>query len=89
MSRTTTATPREQALELLQTIDPHGAYTDLASCDDDREPCRLHEAIRAAATVVEGAIPAGNVPPELAELFSALALWAWDQEHGRYITGDA
>jgi hypothetical protein len=81
MPSTTTTTPREQALALLQTIDRNGAYTDAASADEDREPCSLAEAIRATATVVEGAMPAGNVPPELAELFSALALWAWDQEH--------
>jgi hypothetical protein len=80
-----TTTPREQTLALLQTIDCHGAYTDAASADEDREPCSLAEAIRAAATVVEGAIPAGNVPPELAALFKALALWAWDQEHARYV----
>jgi hypothetical protein len=83
MPNTTTTTPREQALSLLQAIDRNGAYTDAASADEDREPCSLSEAIRAAATVVEGAMPAGNVPPELAELFSALALWAWDQEHTR------
>ena len=82
-----TTTPREQALSLLQTIDRHGAYTDAASAADDREPCSLAEAIRATATVIEGAIPVGNVPPELADLFSCLASWAWDQEHARYVTG--
>jgi hypothetical protein len=82
-----TTTPRDQALALLQSIDRHGAYTDAASADEDREPCRLDEAIRAAATVIEGAIPAGNVPPELAELFEALALWAWDEQHARYVSG--
>jgi len=87
MPTATTTTPREQALALLQAIDRHGAYTDAASADNDREPCRLDEAIRAAATVIEGAMPAGNVPPELAELFSALALWAWDERQARYVTG--
>jgi hypothetical protein len=82
-----TTTPREQALSLLQTIDRHGAYTDAASAADDREPCRLDEAIRAAGTVIEGAMPAGNVPPELADLFACLASWAWDQVHARYVTG--
>jgi hypothetical protein len=82
-----TTTPRDQALALLQSIDRHGAYTDAASADEDREPCSLAEAIRATATVIEGAIPAGNVPPELADLFSCLASWAWDQEHSRYVTG--
>ena len=82
-----TTTPRDQALALLQSIDRHGAYTDAASADEDREPCSLAEAIRAAATVIEGAIPVGNVPPELADLFSCLASWAWDQEHSRYVAG--
>jgi hypothetical protein len=81
-----TTTPREQALALLQTIDRHGAYTDAASADEDREPCSLAEAIRAVATVIEGAIPSTYVPPELAELFGALALWAWDEQHARPVT---
>jgi hypothetical protein len=84
---TTTTEPRELALGLLQSIDRHGAYTDAASAAEDRDPCTLPEAIRAAATVVEGAMPAGNVPPELAELFSSLAMWAWDEGHKRYATG--
>lgn len=82
-----TTEPRTQALALLQSIDRHGAYSDAASAADGRQPCTLPEAIRAAATVVEGAIRAGNVPPELADLFASLALWAWDEGHARYASG--
>ena len=81
---TTATEPREQALSLLQAIDRHGAYTDDASAANDREPCTLSDAIRAAAAVIEGAMPADDVPPELAELFSSLAMWAWDEGHKRY-----
>ena len=84
---TATREPRTRALDLLQAIDGSGTYTDAASATDGRSPCTLAEAIRAAATVIEGAIPVGNVPPELADLFSSLASWAWDQEHARYVTG--
>jgi hypothetical protein len=87
MPTATATAPREQALALLQAIDRHGAYTDAASAADDRSPCTLAEAIRSTAALIEGAMPAGNVPQELADLFSSLAAWAWDQEHSRYVTG--
>ena len=74
-------------MALLQAIDRNGSYTDAASAADDRSPCTLAEAIRSTAALIEGATPAGNVPPELAELFASLASWAWDQEHARYVTG--
>ena len=82
-----TTEPRAEVLALLQTIDPQGAYADEASARHNRQPCTLGEAITATATVVEAAFPGGGVPGELAQLFSALALWAWDEGHKRYVTG--
>jgi hypothetical protein len=87
MPAITTAEPRAEALALLQTIDPQGAYSDRASAKDNRHPCTLGEAITATATVVEAAFPGGDVPGELAQLFSALALWAWDEGHKTFATG--
>ena len=70
------APTRRLALDLLQVLDPNGTYTDEASSADSRRPCSLSEAIRAAASLIEGALPAGNVPPQELELLRRLADWA-------------
>jgi hypothetical protein len=73
------ANRRGRALELLQFFDPDGVYTDYSSKPENRKPCSLWEAIRAAGTIASDSTVIGNCSEErlLKELFTCLSDWAW------------
>lgn len=70
---------RADALQLLQQIDPNGAYTDQASAAERRRPCQLWEAIRAVGTLAEGELPEGPTTERLGQLLRALSGWAYEK----------
>lgn len=82
MTTTTSATTaRTRALATLQAHLP-GPWTDERSAAVGRAPCRLSEAIRAAAAIRPGALPW-----QKAELLGELAQWADDERAERYVSG--
>ncbi|MEB3270560.1 MAG: hypothetical protein VKJ44_02770 [Synechococcus sp.] len=78
---TTDTTARRRALATLQ-AHLSGPYTDERCAAVGRAPCRLSDALRAAAVIA----PAAK-PWQLADLFADLSLWADDERAERYVTG--
>lgn len=82
MTTTTSATTaRTRALATLQ-AHLTGPYTDERCAAVGRAPCRLSDAIRAAAAVHDLALPW-----QMADLLADLSLWADDERAERYVAG--